>query len=116
MSQATTRPPWNHHRQAEDHDVPVSPDDIISQGMMSAEDWAAASGAALALFEFGQKEVRLRGVWAPPQAKGLSRPSPPSLPIPSHRRKISCKSKNHNKLTDMLLSLLLLLHRLYCLT
>lgn len=47
---------------AEDHDVPISPAEIVSGGHMSAEDWERASAAALALFEFGQKEAAKRGL------------------------------------------------------
>ncbi|KAI8107849.1 hypothetical protein M9435_002876 [Picochlorum sp. BPE23] len=47
---------------AADHDVPISPDDIVKQGLMSQEDWDVASAAALALFEFGQKEAASRGL------------------------------------------------------
>jgi hypothetical protein len=30
--------------QAEDHDVPISPREIVEQGLMSQEDWDAVSG------------------------------------------------------------------------
>lgn len=47
---------------AEDHDEPITPDEIISRGLMSAADWREASGAALRLFEFGQEEAAKRGL------------------------------------------------------
>jgi hypothetical protein len=47
---------------SEDHDEPISPAEIISKGLMSKEDWEAASSAALALFEFGQQEAAKRGL------------------------------------------------------
>jgi len=28
-----------HQHQAEDHDVPISPKEIVEQGLMSQEDW-----------------------------------------------------------------------------
>ena len=39
----------------EDHDRPISPADIVSEGWMTQEDWDAASAIALRLFERGQK-------------------------------------------------------------
>ena len=42
---------------AETHDVPISPKEIVAQGLMSQEDWDAVSEAALKLFEFGQRQV-----------------------------------------------------------
>jgi len=47
---------------AEDHDVPISPKEIVEQGLMSQTDWDAVSSAALALFEFGQQEAAKRGL------------------------------------------------------
>jgi phosphoribosylaminoimidazole-succinocarboxamide synthase len=47
---------------SEDHDEPISPSEIISKGLMSKEDWEAASSAALALFNFGQQEAAKRGL------------------------------------------------------
>lgn len=47
---------------AEDHDEPISPAEIVSRGLMSAEDWEAASSAALALFKFGQEQAAARGL------------------------------------------------------
>ena len=40
---------------AEDHDRSISPDEIISEGLLSKEDWRVASQVALTLFEFGQE-------------------------------------------------------------
>jgi phosphoribosylaminoimidazole-succinocarboxamide synthase len=47
---------------AEDHDEPISPADIVGRGLMSQQDWDAASAAALKLFEFGQREAAKRGL------------------------------------------------------
>ncbi|KAL4448091.1 hypothetical protein ABPG75_005310 [Micractinium tetrahymenae] len=47
---------------AEDHDVPISPAEIVAQGLMSQEDWDAVSAAALALFAFGQEQAAQRGL------------------------------------------------------
>lgn len=47
---------------AVDHDVPISPAEIVRQGLMSQEDWDVTSKAALALFEFGQQEALKRGL------------------------------------------------------
>lgn len=47
---------------AVDHDVPIRPVEIVSQGLMSQEDWDVTSKAALALFEFGQQEALKRGL------------------------------------------------------
>ncbi|BDA50644.1 Phosphoribosylaminoimidazole-succinocarboxamide synthase [Coccomyxa sp. Obi] len=47
---------------AVDHDVPISPAEIVAQGLMSQEDWDSVSSAALALFKFGQEEAAKRGL------------------------------------------------------
>jgi phosphoribosylaminoimidazole-succinocarboxamide synthase len=47
---------------AEDHDEPVTPDEIVERGLMTREEWDAASAAALRLFEFGQQEAARRGL------------------------------------------------------
>jgi len=47
---------------AEDHDVPISPGEIVAQGLMSQKDWDTVSAAALALFDFGQQEAAKRGL------------------------------------------------------
>ena len=47
---------------AEDHDEPISPEDIIKRGLMTEEEWATASAAALRLFAFGQQEAAKRGL------------------------------------------------------
>ena len=31
---------------AADHDVPISPEDIVAQGLVSPEDWASVSATA----------------------------------------------------------------------
>lgn len=48
--------------QSEDHDVPISPADIVAQGLMSQQDWDEVSQAALSLFAFGQQEAAKRGL------------------------------------------------------
>ena len=40
---------------SEEHDRPISPDEIVAEDWMSAEDWDAASSIALQLFAFGQQ-------------------------------------------------------------
>lgn len=47
---------------AETHDEPISPEEIISRGLMTAADWEEASSAALKLFEFGQQQAAQRGL------------------------------------------------------
>eukprot|EP00798_Chlamydomonas_sp_ICE-L_P008191 gene8191-1452_t len=47
---------------AEDHDLPVTPAEIVEQGLMSQEDWDSVSTAALAIFKFGQEEAAKRGL------------------------------------------------------
>lgn len=44
------------------HDRPISPEEIIAEGWMSAEDWKAASEAAFQLFEFGMKTAAKHGL------------------------------------------------------
>lgn len=44
------------------NDKPISPAEIISEGWMSAADFAAASEYALALFEFGTQKAAERGL------------------------------------------------------
>jgi phosphoribosylaminoimidazole-succinocarboxamide synthase len=46
----------------EHHDRPIAPDEIISEGWMSAEDWQQASELALGLFSFGQKTALEHGL------------------------------------------------------
>lgn len=45
-----------------ERDVPISPSEIIAQGLMTREDWEEASAAALNLFKFGQEEALKRGL------------------------------------------------------
>ena len=45
-----------------EHDRPISPDEIVSKGWMSKEDWDAASKIALQLFTFGQKKALENGL------------------------------------------------------
>ncbi|MCK4577161.1 MAG: phosphoribosylaminoimidazolesuccinocarboxamide synthase [Candidatus Marinimicrobia bacterium] len=47
---------------AEDHDRPISPAEIVSEGWMSADDWQAASAIAQELFAFGQKTAKENGL------------------------------------------------------
>ncbi len=47
---------------AVDRDVPISAEEIVSQGLVSQADWDVASAAALALFKFGQEEAGKRGL------------------------------------------------------
>ena len=46
----------------EDHDRPVSPDEIVSEGWMTADDWEQCSGIAQELFAFGQARAAERGL------------------------------------------------------
>jgi len=45
-----------------EHDRPISPDEIVSEGWMSKEDWEIASKIALQLFTFGQKMALENGL------------------------------------------------------
>lgn len=47
---------------AEDHDEPITPNDIVNRGLMSQADWDAVSAVALELFRFGQQEAASRGL------------------------------------------------------
>jgi len=47
---------------AVDHDVPISPEGILAQGLMTQDEWDVVSAAALELFAFGQKESAQRGL------------------------------------------------------
>ncbi|CAL5229319.1 g12625 [Coccomyxa viridis] len=47
---------------AADHDVPISPEEIVAQGLVSQEDWNLISSAALELFAYGQQEAARRGL------------------------------------------------------
>ncbi|CAL0317846.1 unnamed protein product [Lupinus luteus] len=42
---------------AADHDVPITPDEIIERGLMTRADYEEASAKALSLFEYGQQQV-----------------------------------------------------------
>ena len=44
------------------HDRPVSSEEIVLEGLMSAEDWAYASERALELFKFGQQKAQEHGL------------------------------------------------------
>eukprot|EP00891_Asterochloris_glomerata_P004412 jgi/Astpho2/4412/Aster-00030 len=45
-----------------EHDVPISAEEIVAQGLMSQAEWDKVSTAALQLFEFGQREAASRGL------------------------------------------------------
>lgn len=47
---------------ADTHDEPIRPREIVERGLMSQHDWDTVSAAALALFDFGQKEAAKRGL------------------------------------------------------
>ncbi|KAF4362556.1 hypothetical protein F8388_011383 [Cannabis sativa] len=47
---------------AADHDVPVTPDEIIKSGLMSRDDYEEASRKALSLFEYGQRVAQEHGL------------------------------------------------------
>lgn len=44
------------------HDKPISPQEIVSEGWMSQEDWDEASSYALKLFQFGVKKAAEHGL------------------------------------------------------
>ncbi len=46
----------------EHHDRPISPDEIVSEGWMTKEDWGYCSHRALELFAFGQKKAAENGM------------------------------------------------------
>ena len=46
----------------EDHDRPVSPDEIVSENWMTADDWEQCSRIAQQLFAFGQAKAAERGL------------------------------------------------------
>ena len=46
----------------EEHDRPISPEQIIDEGWMSYEDWEYASKKALELFQFGQMRASQNGL------------------------------------------------------
>jgi len=45
-----------------DHDRPISPKEIVSEGWMSENDWNYCSQKALELFRFGQKQAKEHGM------------------------------------------------------
>ena len=47
---------------AEDHDRPISPDEVVSEGWMTADEWKRCSRIAQELFAFGQAEAAERGL------------------------------------------------------
>lgn len=47
---------------ATDHDQPISPEDILVQGLMTERQWLEASETALALFTEGQRLAAARGL------------------------------------------------------
>ena len=46
----------------EQHDRPIAPDEIVSEGWMSEADWNYCSNKAMELFEFGQKTALAHGM------------------------------------------------------
>ena len=50
------------------HDRPISAEEIVAEGWMSAADWEHTSAKALELFAFGQAEAAQRGL-GPPQRR-----------------------------------------------
>ena len=46
----------------EHHDRPIAPDEIVSEGWMTKEDWDYCSYRALELFSFGQKKAAENGM------------------------------------------------------
>jgi phosphoribosylaminoimidazole-succinocarboxamide synthase len=47
---------------AADHDRPLSADEILAEGLLTAEEWEAAADCALKLFAFGQAKAREHGL------------------------------------------------------
>ncbi|XP_047047490.1 phosphoribosylaminoimidazole-succinocarboxamide synthase, chloroplastic-like [Lolium rigidum] len=47
---------------AADHDVPITPDEIVKAGLMSKDDFDEARSKALSLFEYGQQVALENGV------------------------------------------------------
>lgn len=47
---------------SESHDVPISPKEIVAQGLMTQLEWDTVSKAALALFAYGQQQAASRGL------------------------------------------------------
>ncbi|XP_058222568.1 phosphoribosylaminoimidazole-succinocarboxamide synthase, chloroplastic isoform X1 [Rhododendron vialii] len=47
---------------AVDHDVPVTPDEIVQRGLMTQTDYDEASSKALSLFEYGQRVAAEHGL------------------------------------------------------
>ncbi|KAG4963727.1 hypothetical protein AAZX31_14G165400 [Glycine max] len=47
---------------AADHDVPITPDEIIERGLMTRADYVEASEKALSLFEYGQQVALEHGL------------------------------------------------------
>lgn len=45
-----------------EHDRPITPDEIVAEGWMTADDWAHCRDAALALFAFGQEKAAEHGL------------------------------------------------------
>jgi phosphoribosylaminoimidazole-succinocarboxamide synthase len=46
----------------EDHDRPIAPDEIVSEGWMTQDDWDYCSQKAMELFAFGQKKAAENGM------------------------------------------------------
>ena len=47
---------------SDEHDLPISADEIVSQGIMTQEDWDTCEKYALSLFQFGQNVCSRKGL------------------------------------------------------
>ncbi|KAL9380625.1 hypothetical protein Peur_026282 [Populus x canadensis] len=47
---------------ADDHDVPITPEEIVKSGLMTEADYCEASSKALSLFEYGQRVALEHGL------------------------------------------------------
>lgn len=61
-NQKLDRPILTPTTKSHDHDRPVTPEEILKEGLMSEPDWVATGAAAMALFEFGQKVAGEHGL------------------------------------------------------
>jgi len=61
-NQRLTAPMLTPTTKEKDHDRPISPDEIVSEGWISKEDLEAVSKIALQLFTFGQKKALENGL------------------------------------------------------
>ncbi len=61
-NQRLAKPMLTPTTKEEHHDRPISPREIVTEGWMTAEDWEAASAAAMKLFEFGMQTAAKHGL------------------------------------------------------